>query len=70
MDHKEEDNIYTWKIRRQKPITNYTKYVRHNNSDRVFIQIKFHETDTKNSENEIKYNDGDRFQSPKRRVFF
>jgi hypothetical protein len=35
------------KTKRQKPITNYTKEVRAGNSDRAFIQIKFHETDTR-----------------------
>jgi hypothetical protein len=48
MEYKEEkDNIYTWKIKRRKPVTNYTKQLRAGNSDRAFIQIKFHETDTR-----------------------
>jgi hypothetical protein len=41
----ERDNIYMWKIRRRKPIANYTKQVRAGNSDHALIQIKLHETD-------------------------
>jgi hypothetical protein len=48
MEFKElTGNIYTWKTRRQKPITNYTKQVRAGNSVHAFIQIIFHKTDTR-----------------------
>jgi hypothetical protein len=45
--YKEEDITYTWKIRRRKPVTNYMNQERACNSDRAFIQIKFHDTSTR-----------------------
>jgi hypothetical protein len=55
MEFKElKGNIYTWKTRRQKTITNYTKQVRAGNSVHAFIQINRHK---KSREIKTKYNE-------------